>query len=294
MIAPLAAQADVTAARALIADCGLRFEPAFDDLLGVHVEGELAAVGARAGCVLKMLAVSPAHRGGPLLGELLSALVANGLDAGCETLFVFTKPPLTRSFTALGFTLLAAQERVAWLEFGHGFQHALADLEPLRKPGANGALYLQGDPLGMAARRALRAASASVDHLYVFAAGVPPPCDDQHASRPQGVSRGLARVTVVDLGLYRTPDRFPTYFLAPDDPVAAFRAELDALLFATHVAPRLGVVRCFAAAGSALPPAAAGHIFAQHGIEVALLAPQGEALCAPSPASLYGFPGDTP
>ncbi len=126
MIANLLAPADVAAARSLIEGCGLAFQPGFDDLVGVHEQGSLVAVGARAGRVLKMLAIAPAQRGGPLLGEIVSALVARGLEAGLDALFVFTKPAYAASFAALNFTLMAEQEQAVLLEFGNGRKHWLA------------------------------------------------------------------------------------------------------------------------------------------------------------------------
>ena len=44
-------------ARRLIESHGLRFEPEFDDLVGLFDDGQLVACGARAGYVLKMLAI---------------------------------------------------------------------------------------------------------------------------------------------------------------------------------------------------------------------------------------------
>lgn len=38
-------------------------------MYGIHENGELIAVGARAGNILKMLAADPAYQGGSILGE---------------------------------------------------------------------------------------------------------------------------------------------------------------------------------------------------------------------------------
>src|SRR6185369_12484002 len=115
--------ADIAAARGLIEGNGLTFEPGFDDLVGVHEEDRLVAVGARAGRVLKMLAIDPAHRGGSLLGEIVTSLVSRGIEAGFDSLFVFTKPGFASSFAALNFTLLADQGQAVLLEFGNGLKH---------------------------------------------------------------------------------------------------------------------------------------------------------------------------
>ena len=50
---------DIKAAKDLIERNGLTFEEGFDEIFGIHDNGELIAVGARAGNILKMLAVEP-------------------------------------------------------------------------------------------------------------------------------------------------------------------------------------------------------------------------------------------
>lgn len=275
MIAPLTAQADLAAAQALLERSGLRFEAGCDELLGVHDGGELLAVGARAGNILKMLAVDPAHRGGALLGELVSALVARGLDAGCESLFIYTKPPLAKTFAALNFTLLAEQGTVALLEFGKGLKHWLASQQPLLRAGTNGLLAMPGDPFTPRQRLLAEAAARAVDHLYLVVPG-----DDgarlpvaEHCRRLRQETRGIANAIVLDTGPYQiAAATFPTYFLKPDAPLARIRAELDATLFASRIAPFFGISRRFTDAAArratAGDEAATKAVFEAHGIEV--------------------------
>lgn len=279
MIANLIAPADVATARRLIEGNGLTFEPGFDDLVGVHEQGSLVAVGARAGRVLKMLAIAPAHRGGSLLGEIVSALVARGLEAGFDALFVFTKPGYASSFEALNFTLLAAQEQAVLLEFGNGLRHWLAANSPWRRPGVNGAVVASCDPFSRGHRHLIETAARQVDHLYVFVVAedrstLPFPVRWQLVR--DGV-RDIANVVVLDLAHYRIGAAiFPTYFLKPDDPVARIRAELDATLFASRIAPFFGITRRFTGAGStpgSTPESAADEaalipVLQAHGIDV--------------------------
>jgi [citrate (pro-3S)-lyase] ligase len=265
MIVPLTAQADLASARALIEGNGLRYEAGFDALFGSHDGGELVAVGARAGNVLKMLTVAAAQRGGSLLGELISALVANGLEAGCETLFIYTKPALARSFEALNFTRLATQEAVAWLEFGHGLRHWLAAQQALCRPGANGALFVDDAAAAGDCRSQVEAAARQVDHLYLFVGGGAGRSERLRQARH--ATRGIANAIVVDCGPYRSGARVPTYFLPADAPLARIRAELDATLFAAQLAPFFGIVRCFADGETA----ATQRVLVAHGIAPAAL-----------------------
>jgi len=248
VIANLIASADVAAARQLIEDNGLTFQADFDDLVGIHDQGLLVAVGARAGRVLKMLAIAPAHRGGSLLGEIVSALVSRGIEAGFNSLFVFTKPGYASSFEALNFTLLAEQEQAVLLEFGNGLKRWLAGNGAWRREGFNGAVVVNGNPSSRGHRALIEAAARQVDHLYVFVTA-----EDRSAVPftvrwrlvTDGV-RDIANVVVLDTARYQiSAATFPTYFLKPDDPVEVIRMELDLTLFASRIAPYFGIGRCF-------------------------------------------------
>lgn len=291
MIANLLAPADVAAARKLIEDNGLIFQPVFDDLVGVHEQGSLVAVGARAGRVLKMLAIAPAHRGGPLLGEIVSALVARGIEAGLDALFVFTKPAYAASFAALNFTLLAEQEQAVLLEFGNGLKHWLAANSYWRRPGINGALRVNGEPFSRSHRQLIETAARQVDHLYVLLSAEARsalPFAARWRLAVDGVG-DIANVVVLDLAHYRIgAATFPTYFLKPDDPVARIRAELDAALFATRIAPFFGIARYFTGAGSVADEGETAAVLQAHGIAVSSIAhPDCDAHCNPPP-------GDSP
>ena len=270
MIADLIAPADVAAARQLIEGNGLIFQAGFDDLVGIHDQGDLVAVGARAGRVLKMLAIAPAHRGGSLLGEIVSALVSRGIAAGFDAIFVFTKPGYAGSFEALNFTLLADQGQAALLEFGNGLKHWLAANGSWRRAGVNGAVVVPGAPFSPGRRHLIETAARQVDHLYVFVVA-----EDHYRLVREGVG-DIANVIVLDIAHYRIGATiFPTYFLKPDDPVERIRAELDATLFATRIAPFFGIARRFTCAEStpesAADEAAMTSILQTHGIEVSAI-----------------------
>lgn len=282
MIANLLSPADVAAARTLIEGCGLAFEPPFDDLVGIHEQGRLVAVGARAGRVLKMLAIDPAYRGGSLLGEIVGTLVARGIEAGFDALFVFTKPGYAGAFAALNFALLATGKHAVLLEFGNGLKRWLAARSHFKRAGLNGALTVSGEPFSPDHRQLIERAARRVDRLYVFisAADRSPLAFPERWQRVRDGVGDLANVVVLDLGHYRiVPAGFPTYFLKADDPVATIRAELDATLFATQIAPFFGIVRCFTGAGS-MPEASAEKkadeaamtaVFPAHGIAVSAI-----------------------
>ena len=248
MITELVSTADVAAARAFIERNDLTFESPFDVLIGVHDDGRLIAVGARAGNVLKMIAVAASHQGGAVLGELVTGLVANAYAAGFDALFVFTKPAYLASFAALNFSLLANQGRVALLEYGHGLSHWLNRQRDLLRPGSKGAVVMNCNPFTLGHRYLVDCATAQVDHLYVFIVR------EERSAFPfavrlqlaQEALADLANVTILDTGNYLVSSAtFPTYFLKQDDPVARIQMELDATLFGGKIAPFFGITRRF-------------------------------------------------
>ena len=168
MIAELSLTSERERARALIEACGLVFEDGFDVMAGVYADERLIATGARAANVLKMLAVAPDHQGGPVLGELVTALVMNGHRAGYESLFVYTRPESARSFRSLNFSLLACQDKAALLEYGPGFSRWLESKRALVRPGQNGAIVLNANPFTHGHGYLIENAAREVDWLYVF------------------------------------------------------------------------------------------------------------------------------
>jgi [citrate (pro-3S)-lyase] ligase len=246
MVTDLRSSADVARGRAFIEAQGLRFEPGFDDLVGVYEQGALVAAGARAGDVLKMLAVDPGEQGGPLLGALATELLQRGHAAGHDVLFVFTKPEHVGSFEALGFSLLAGHGRAALLEHGGGLARYLAAAAPLRREGTNGAVVMNANPFTLGHRHLVEEAARAVDTLFVFVVR------EDRSAFPFDVRLRLVRDGTRDLGNVRVLDTsryavsavtFPAYFLKRPEDAEAIQADLDVLVFGQRIAPFFQVRR---------------------------------------------------
>lgn len=248
MIAELVSGPDIAEARDLIENNGLFFEAGFDELFGIHEDGVLIAVGARAGNILKMLAVEPSHQGGSLLGEIVTELVQRGFAAGFESLFIYTKPEYATTFEALNFTLLASQGKVALLEYGKGLKSWLASNSSLIRPGLNGAIVVNCNPFTLGHRYLVESAARQVDNLYLFVVREDRsvfPFDIRFRLVREGV-RDISNVIVLDTSRYIVSGAtFPTYFLKKNDPVACIQMELDITLFSSRIAPFFHITRRF-------------------------------------------------
>lgn len=244
MVTSLLSTDDLRQAQALVAESGLKFEPPYDDLVGVFESGRLVAVGARQGRVLKMLAVTPAQQGGSLLGEVVTDLVGRGYQEGVDSFFIFTSPALAPSFEALNFNLLVSSGKTALLEYGDGLRRYLARYQRQVVPGNNGAVVANCNPFTLGHRYLVERAASGVDHLYLFVVReersmFPFP------ARLRMVQEGtfdLPNVTVLDTSWYAVSSvTFPTYFLKEGDPAGAIQMELDLLLFGTRIAPHFHI-----------------------------------------------------
>lgn len=248
MVTELVGALDVREARAFIERNGLAFEEGFDDLVGVHEGGELVAVGARAGNILKMFAVEPARQSGALLGEVVTELVGRGYAAGFDSFFVFTKPEYAVTFEALNFSLLASHERVALLEYGGGLERWLSSCRPLVRAGVNGAVVMNSNPFTLGHRYLVETAARQVDNLYLFVVR------EDRSAFPFAVRfrlvregvRDIPNAVVLDTSSYAVSGiTFPAYFLKRDAPVPLIQMELDLILFASRIAPFFRIARRF-------------------------------------------------
>ena len=235
-------------ARALIQSQGLRYEPEYDDLVGLYDQESLVACGCRAGYVLKMLVVAPSHQGGDVLGTLVTLLLQSAQAAGHDTVFVFTPPRNAPSFEALTFRLLVADGDSALLEYGPGLGAYLADAAPVIAPGRNGAVVVNGNPFTLGHLHLVEAAARAVDRLYLFIVREDRsvfPFQVRHRLAVEA-TRHLANVVVLDTSRYAvSAGTFPNYFLKALDQAALAQMRLDLLLFAQRIAPAFHIVRRF-------------------------------------------------
>lgn len=235
-------------AKDLIESLGLRFEPEFDDLIGVFENGKLIACGARAGYVLKMLTIAPSHQGSDVLGELVTKLFQSAISAGHNSVFVFTLPQNVASFESLNFRLLVTDGQAVLLEHGPGLQAYLQSHASQIVEGCNGAVVINGNPFTLGHLHLVEYAAQQVDRLYLFVVR-----EDRSvfpfAARfrlAQEATAHLQNVTVLDTSRYAVSSgTFPSYFLKRLDEIATSQMRMDVLLFARCIAPPFHIRRRF-------------------------------------------------
>ena len=88
---------------ALLCDNGLQPDTDVEQTALLWDDGNLIAVGSRAGNLLKCIAVERARRGEDLTATILSALRQEAFGAGYRHLFLYTKPQNRLQFETLFF-----------------------------------------------------------------------------------------------------------------------------------------------------------------------------------------------
>ncbi len=244
---------ELRSARELLESAGLEMPEARDYGVGFYDSGKLAAVGFRRGTVILGVCVALEYRGGELAAKLMTHLLTQATAEGMQHIFLFTKPDKVESFERLGFkTVATAPDHAGLLEFGWpNFDSWMAGLKksitPLPEGSTIGAIVMNANPYTLGHHYLVETASAKCDRLYVFVvqedASVFP-----YNIRFELVTKGAAPISncmVLPGGPYMvTRSTFPSYFTGRDKSAEA-HAALDATVFATRIAPELGIARRF-------------------------------------------------
>ena len=236
---------------AFLASHGLKLDNDVECAFGIFESETLVGCGCAAGSLLKCFAIGQELRGQNGLGALISRLTANRFMQGFTDLFVFTRPHNRALFTSCGFFPLAETEHVLLLENNRsGLQRYLQKLpRPSQEETNVGAIVMNCNPFTNGHLALITHAASQCPFLYVFVVEENRsvfPFADRIALVRKGTAH-LPNVCVCPSGPYMiSGSTFPTYFLKETESPSALQSELDITLFATRIAPALGIRRRFA------------------------------------------------
>ena len=264
-------QRDLKRIRDFLAERGLESEGDVEVAALVSYDGRPAATASLAGNVVKGVAVDPSLEGEGLAALAVSAILAEARDRGIHLLRVFTSPKNEAIFSALGFARLAASGSDAILlesdkrAFRRWAGTAITDFDRQVPPPADGlaagfpdgaagaagegrcragAVVVNCNPFTRGHRSLIERAAARCDRLIVFvleADKSSSPADVRLRLVRDGLA-GLENVAVIKSGPYLISEAtFPTYFLKEKSRATEIHARLDVNLFATMIAPALGI-----------------------------------------------------
>jgi [citrate (pro-3S)-lyase] ligase len=242
---------DRQALEAFLERHGLRWEPDIEYSLALFEGGRMVGTGSLAGRTLKCFAVEEARRGSGLAASLVSRLEAEAAVRGVSRPFIFTLPGSEPVFTSLGYRRIeAVPGAVVLLERGDGIGRWTERLKALARPRSGApvsALVMNCNPLTLGHLHLIRTAALQSGWVFLFVvseeASVFP--FDVRLRLVEAETAALPNVTVLPGSEYLVSRAtFPSYFLSGGCSEAAeLHARLDARIFASRIAPALGVSR---------------------------------------------------
>lgn len=233
---------------------GLRLDDV-DYYAGVFRLGDdeiLAGAGLKAN-VIKCVAVDWRLREENVSLTLISHMISHAVEAGYQSVRLYTKPENKDIFQSMGFHLLASAPQAVLMENtlqgieeykrylkGNLRQTTAAE----RDTAVSGIILMNANPFTLGHRYLVEQAARQVAHLYVIVVK-----EDRSLFRygerldmVRAGCRGVSNVTVLEGSDYQISSiTFPTYFLKQLDDASDTHMQLDLDLFCRHVAPALNI-----------------------------------------------------
>ena len=233
---------------ALLCDNGLQPDTDVEQTALLWDDGNLIAVGSRAGNLLKCIAVERARRGEDLTATILSALRQEAFGAGYRHLFLYTKPQNRLQFETLFFYPIVQTDDVLLMENEKDGILRFLGTFPKETSDDVGAIVMNCDPFTLGHRHLIETAAEQCKKVYVFVLS-----EDRGTftaeERLTMVKNGTAHldnVTVLPTGPYLiSTATFPSYFLKDQTCIGEVHCRLDIAVFSEYYIPRFGITRRF-------------------------------------------------
>lgn len=271
---------EVAAIRHFLEHFGLGFDGNVDYTIAAYRNDELIGTGSFAGKVLRNFAVREDVQGEGLTAAVASQLMAEQGRRGIYHYFVYTRPGSAAMFTGLGFKEITRAEPYAvLLESGLGsvdkFCEEVKSLAAHLPVGRRAALVVNCNPFTLGHRAVIEQAARESEAVIVFVVA------EDRSLFPFAARIGLVRAGVADLANVAVVSgkdyiisaaTFPAYFTRGAETVAA-QTRLDATLFATRIAPTLGIASRYVGEEPYCPVTSAynnalAEILPRHGVSV--------------------------
>ena len=221
----------------------LSYDDALDCTAYIEENGHIIATASREKNILKCIAVSKAHQGEGLAASLLTALIKNAYENNIFHLFIYTKPEHIKTFSELGFYLIANTAQVALLENRRGGISAFINKIKLsHASGTIGCIVANCNPFTKGHLYLASNAAKACDIVYFFVLSEERSLFD-FETRFKLVKDGLAHLDNVfpcPTGPYLISSAtFPTYFIKDQNNSANAYYDLDLTIFGKDFAKQL-------------------------------------------------------
>lgn len=203
------------------------------------------ACGSLSGSVMKQIAVDDTVEGAGLCAKVVSELQNEAARRGKSHLFLYTKPENKRMFTSMGFSVMAETDSVLMMENRRdGLKRFLDSIG--KREGKSACIVCNCNPMTKGHQYLMETAAANCDNLYIFVLSEDGGGDnfspDVRYELVKGGTAHIKNAIVCHSDEYLiSRSTFPAYFLKDTIDVELVRADLDLILFATRIAPALGI-----------------------------------------------------
>ena len=274
--------------QAFLSSCGIEYDPCVQFTALLMEEDEIIAAGSMDGAVIKCVAVSPAHQGEDLTGQIMTVLLQRAAEKGLRHLMLYTKPRNQHLFAAFGFHPVIRTADVLLMENQRsGLDRFLATLiKPTDDRGPVGCIIANANPFTLGHRYLVEQAASECAwvHLFILSEDKGMFTAEKRLRLAREACADLPNVLVHPTGPYMVSSAtFPTYFLKDKHHAADVHCELDVRLFGEKIAPALGISRRYVGTEPLCPVTAAYNarmkaLLPEYGVQVIEIERKSDAL----------------
>ena len=233
--------------RCFLAENGLDHTEHTDFTALLTEDEQIIAAGSLDAATLKCIAVSPLYQGEDLLSRIMTALLQEALNRGCDKLMLYTKPLNQSRFAPFGFyPLVRTRDCLVMENKRTGLRDYLENVKAPFDKEPVGAIVAHCNPFTLGHQYLMEQAAQDCGTLHVFV-----------LSEDKGLFSPAERLEMVRKGLSHLPNvlihqtdaymvssaTFPTYFIRDREKAAHVYCESDLALFGEKIAPFLHITR---------------------------------------------------
>ena len=231
-----------------LSSCGLDYDENIDFTVLLMEDGEVIATGSLDGTTVKCVAVSPAHQGEDLTGQIMTELMLKAAREGHRHLMLYTKPRNQALFQPFGFhNVIRTPDCLLMENQRNGLERFLEGLpKPSDQRGPIGCIVAHCNPFTLGHRWLIEQAAAECAwvHLFILSEDRGMFSAEERLQMARAGCRDLPNVLVHPSGPYMVSSAtFPTYFIKEKHRTGGIHCELDVRLFGEKIAPALGITR---------------------------------------------------
>lgn len=229
---------------------GLKFEDNIESTFVIRQADNIIGSGSRYQNIIKCLAIDEENQGGPIINEILTALINEIYAQDYDNVFLYTKEEYEKTFTRLGFSLIEkVKGQLAFMERSDNFSKYLKSLEKEKVNLDNiGAIVMNANPFTLGHRHLVQYGANHCDFLYIFLVS-----EDlsffSTKERMKLVKEGckdIKNIKILPTDKYLvSAATFPSYFIKKEDDLTKIHTRLDCAIFKNHIGRVLNIKKRF-------------------------------------------------